>query len=154
MKSMHKRALLMLTASLVCGALTASATDDSRAAIGRVAAYAPDVAQGIVYEQWLTESHSGFHGDGQTLIRFDVTDSSVFDDFSAPPFEDTIIVKNNDGFASYDLSLFSLGADIPDPDTAYWMLDAHGPTSAPWNNISVGLYYPEEQAFYWYESDI
>lgn len=154
MKPMHKRVLLMLAVSLICGALTASVTENSRAAIGRVAQYAPDVAQGIVYDEWLTESHSGFHGDGETLIRFDVTDPSVFDDFSAPPFTPSIVVQTEDGVMTYDLSLFSLGVDLPDPEAVYWMTDAHGPSSSPWNNISVGLYDPEEQTFYWYESDI
>ena len=52
-----------------------------------------------------------------------------------------------------NLVLFSTDAEIPDPETAYWMLDAHGPGSIPWANLSIGLYYPKEQTFYWYESD-
>lgn len=150
MKPMHKRVLLMLAVSLICAALTANATYESRTSIDKVAQYAPDVAQGIVFDDWLEETHGGFHGDGETLIRFDVTDPSVFDDFSAPPFESTITGSED----TYSISLTTLGSDMPDPSAAYWMIDAHGPDSAPWNNICVGLYYPDDQIFYWYESDI
>lgn len=150
MKPMHKRVLLMLAVSLICAALTANATYESRTSIDKVAQYAPDVAQGIVFDDWLEETHGGFHGDGETLIRFDVTDPSVFDDFSAPPFESTITGTED----TCSISLTTLGSDMPDPSAAYWMIDAHGPDSAPWNNICVGLYYPDDQTFYWYESDI
>lgn len=154
MKPFHKRVLLMLAVSLICAALTANATYDSRTSIAAVAEYAPDVAQGIVFDDWLEETHSGFHGDGETLIRFDVTDPSVFDAFSPPPFESTITADGADGSTSYSISLTTLDSDMPDPSTAYWMIDVHGPDSAPWNNICVGLYYPDDQTFYWYESDI
>lgn len=154
MKPMHKRVLLMLAVSLICGALTANATENSRAAIRQVAQYAPDVAQGIVYDAWLEETHGGFHGDGETLIRFDVADPSVFDGFSPPPFDCTITQNDENGFAAYSIVPFSTSSDMPDPSAAYWMIDAHGPDRAPWNNICVGLYYPDDQTFYWYESDI
>lgn len=153
MKSIHKRMMLMFAVSLICAAVTANLTQNSRSAIHRVEQYAPEVVSGIVYDDWLVETHGGFHGDGDTLIRFDVTDPSVFDDFSAPPFETFIEIRTANEVTVENLILFSTDADIPDPETAYWMLDAHGPGSIPWGNLSIGLYYPEEQTFYWYESD-
>ena len=36
---------------------------------------------------------------------------------------------------------------MPDPETAYWMLDAHGPDSMPWSNLCIGLYDPEPKNF-------
>ena len=153
MKSIHKRMMLMFAVSLICAAVTANLTQNSRSAIHRVEQYAPEVVSGIVYDDWLVETHGGFHGDGDTLIRFDVTDPSVFDDFSAPPFETFIEIRTANEVTVENLVLFSTDADIPDPETAYWMFDAHGPTSMPWGNLSIGLFYPEEETFYWYESD-
>lgn len=153
MKSIQKRMMLMFAVSLICAAVTANLTQNSRSAIHRVEQYAPEVVSGIVYDDWLVETHGGFHGDGDTLIRFDVTDPSVFEDFYAPPFESTIEIRTANEVTVYNLSFFSTDAEIPDPETAYWMLDAHGPGSIPWANLSIGLYYPEEQTFYWYESD-
>ena len=53
MTSIRRRVLLMLAAALVCTWVTAFAVRPSREAIRAVAAYAPDIAQGIVYDDWL-----------------------------------------------------------------------------------------------------
>lgn len=50
MTSIRRRVLLMLAAALVCTWVTAFAVRPSREAIRAVAAYAPDIAQGIVYD--------------------------------------------------------------------------------------------------------
>lgn len=154
MTSIRRRVLLMLAAALVCTWVTAFAARPGREAIRAVAAYAPDVAQGIVYDDWLVETHGGFHGDGDTLIRFDVTDPSVFDGFSPPPFDYTVTWDDENGLVTYSIVPFSMRSAMPDPETAYWMLDAHGPDSMPWSNLCIGLYDPETQKFYWYESDL
>ena len=66
MKSIHKRMMLMFAVSLICAAVTANLTQNSRSAIHRVEQYAPEVVSGIVYDDWLVETHGGFHGDGDT----------------------------------------------------------------------------------------
>lgn len=154
MASIQRRVWCILAVALVCAWVTAQVIYPRRAALREVAAYAPDVAQGIVYDDWLVETHGGFQGDGTTLIRFDVTDPSVFDGFSPPPFDYTVTQDDKNGFVTYSIVPFSTSSAMPDPETAYWMLDVHGPDSMPWNNLCVGLYYPETQEFYWYESDI
>ena len=66
MKSIHKRMMLMCAVSLICAAVTTNLTQNSRSAIHRVEQYAPEVVSGIVYDDWLVETHGGFHGDGDT----------------------------------------------------------------------------------------
>lgn len=154
MTSIRRRVLLMLAAALVCTWVTAFAARPGRGAIRAVAAYAPDVVHGIVYDDWLVETHGGFHGDGATLIRFDVTDPSVFDGFSPPPFDYTVTQGDENSLVTHNIVPFSMRSTMPDPETAYWMLDAHGPDSMPWSNLCIGLYDPETQKFYWYESDL
>lgn len=153
MKPFYAHVLLMGAAALLCAAAVESRGSEPQA-MHRVAAYAPEVTSGIVYDAWLDESHGGFFGDGQTLIRFDVTDPSVFDGFSPPPVEIQAVVESDNKSTFCSVVVFSTDdGELPDTQTAYWTLDTHGPDSDPLNNFSLGLYYPDIQKFYWYECD-